>query len=46
MSKEKKLTNQAHAVYDNECSFLKRKTTKKTNHFNHSYTFLSGDSVE
>lgn len=29
MSKERKLTNQAHAVYDNECSFLKRKNNHK-----------------
>lgn len=39
MSKEKKtLTNQAHAVYDNECLFLKcnkkeKKITKKTKTF-------------
>lgn len=49
MSKGKKLINQAHAVYDDECSFLKWKTTtkkKKPKHFNHSYTFLSGNNVE
>lgn len=30
MSKEKKLTNQAHTVYDNECSFLEPKNDDKS----------------
>lgn len=52
MSKEKKLTNQAHTVYDNERSFFwsekrqRRRQKLPPNHFNHSYTFVSGDSVE
>lgn len=31
MSKEKKLTNQAHTVYDNECSFFDPKNDDDKN---------------